>query len=158
MTSAISRRRLLTRLAAVGGAALAWSARGLAQNAIPIVVYKDPNCGCCHKWVEHMNASGFAATVKDTSDVNSIKRARQVSPSLWSCHTALVGDYVIEGHVPASDVKRLLAQRPEGIIGLTIPGMPASAPGMDLKPFQPFTVLGFDARGRTSVFAKHDKG
>ncbi len=104
-----------------------------------------------------MNANGFVATVKDMADVNTVKRAHDVAQPLWSCHTALVGGYVIEGHVPASDVKKLLAQKPQGIIGLTIPGMPASAPGMDMKPFKPYTVLSFNKTGQTTVFAKHDK-
>lgn len=157
MSHALSRRSALGRLLTVFTASLAWSTRAHAQTKIPIVVYKDPNCGCCHLWVGHMNANGFAADVKDMTDVNSVKRAHDVAQPLWSCHTALVGSYVIEGHVPAADVKKLLTQKPKGIIGLTIPGMPASAPGMDMKPFKPYTVLAFDKTGQTTVFAKHDK-
>lgn len=158
MSYPISRRRLLTQFAAAAAAAAGWRRAARAQAAkIPIVVYKDPNCGCCHLWIGHMNANGFAATVKDMADVNSVKHAHDVAQPLWSCHTALVGSYVIEGHVPAADVKKLLAQKPKGIIGLTIPGMPASAPGMDMKPFKPYTVLAFDKTGQTTVFAKHDK-
>jgi hypothetical protein len=81
----------------------------------------------------------------------------QVPRALQSCHTASVGGFVIEGHVPASDVRRLLAEKPKGILGLTIPGMPQSAPGMDGKPFQPYDVLTFDAKGQTTVYAKHTK-
>lgn len=158
MSYPMSRRGLLAQLAAAAGAAVVWRAVHAQAAKISIVVYKSPTCGCCHTWVEHMNASGFVATVKDMSDVNPIKRAHAVTPGLASCHTALVGSYVIEGHVPAADVKRLLAERPKGVVGVTIPGMPQSAPGMDLKPFQPYTVLAFDAQGKTTVFAKHDKG
>jgi hypothetical protein len=128
-----------------------------AQAKIPITVYKDPNCGCCALWVEHLSRTGFAVTVKDSADVDTVKRAHDVPQPLWSCHTALAGGYVIEGHVPAADVKALLARKPKGIVGLTIPGMPASAPGMDLKPFRPYTVLAFDKTGQTSIFAKHDR-
>lgn len=153
----LTRRHLLLQIAGVAAAATAWRSSADAQTKVPIVVYKDPSCGCCHQWVEHMNANGFVASVKDTSELNAVKRAHKVAQPLWSCHTALVGNYVIEGHVPAADVKRLLAQQPKGIVGLTIPGMPSSAPGMDMKPFVPYTVLTFDATGRTTIFARHDR-
>ncbi len=156
-TSALSRRRLLTRLGAVAAAAFAWRTRPAAQAGIPLVVYKDPRCECCQKWVDHMTANGFAATVTDTADINAVKRVQHVAEPLWSCHTALVGGYVIEGHVPATDVQKLLAQKPKGTLGLTIPGMPASAPGMDGQPFRSFTVLAFDIEGRTTTFARHDR-
>jgi hypothetical protein len=153
----LTRRRLLLQFAGIAAAATAWRSSAQAQTKVPIVVYKDPSCGCCQQWVEYMNGNGFAVTVKDTSDLNAVKRAQKVAQPLWSCHTALVGNYVIEGHVPAADVKRLLTQQPKGIVGLTIPGMPASAPGMDMKPFVPYTVLTFDATGRTTIFAKHER-
>lgn len=154
MTESISRRGWLgLTLAAVPFAAGA--SRLFAAEAVPITVYKDPACGCCEQWVAHMNANGFAATVHNTSDVQSIKARNKVPGALASCHTALVAGYVVEGHVPAADVKTLLARKPAGIVGLTIPGMPASAPGMDAKPFQPYTVLAFDAAGKTTVFAEH---
>jgi hypothetical protein len=158
MSQAISRRALLTHLAAFAGAAAAFRVRIEAQAKTPIAVYKDPNCGCCHQWVAHMQANGFAPVVKDVADVNPIKRQHNVPQPLWSCHTALVGSYVIEGHVPAADVRKLLAQKPANVIGLSIPGMPASAPGMYLKPFHPYTVLAFDAKGKTSTYAPHDRG
>ena len=157
MASDLTRRNLLERLCMVASATLAASAGTHAQAKIAMTVYKTPTCTCCHHWVEHMNANGFATTVKDMPDVNPIKRERSVAQALWSCHTALVGGYVIEGHVPAADVKKLLASAPKGVVGLAIPGMPASAPGMDLKPFRPYTVLSFDAQGKTAVFATHDK-
>src|SRR5438067_4521134 len=112
----VSRRHLLQAAATFAATIVA---RDLlrAQSKIPIAVYKDPSCGCCHNWVEHMNASGFAAKVTDTGDVNKIKREHHVPEALWSCHTALVGGYVIEGHVPAADVKRLLTEKPKGVVG-----------------------------------------
>src|SRR5262245_33540493 len=154
MSAPLSRRTLLAGL--VGMATLV--RRGSAAQAkTPVVVYKDPSCGCCRNWVTHMEANGFAATVHDTSDMTSVKARNKVPKSMESCHTAVVGNYVIEGHVPAADVKRLLAAKPAGIVGLAIPGMPASAPGMDVQPFQAYTVLTFDATGKTTVFARHDK-
>lgn len=156
MSHKISRRRALTRLTALASGVLVAHGSS-AQTKIPIAVYKDKSCGCCHQWVEHMKASGFAATVTDTSNLAPIKSRYKVPSKLESCHTAIVGTYVIEGHVPASDVKTLLARKPAGVVGLSIPGMPRSAPGMDLEPFQPYTVLTFDAKGATTVFARHEK-
>ena len=155
-TARISRRRLLSGMAGAA-AVLAWRAWPLAQAKPSLVVYKDPACGCCQQWTTYMGANGFAVTAKDTTDVDAIRRAQHVPAPLSSCHTAIVGGYVIEGHVPAADVKRLLAERPKGVIGLTIPGMPSSAPGMDLKPFTPYTVLAFDVKGLTTIFTRHDR-
>ena len=156
MTQPISRRTLITQLAGLAAIAVAGVRTG-AQTPTRITVYKSPTCGCCGKWVEHMTANGFAATVNNVDDMNPIKQLHKIAAELQSCHTTLVGGYVIEGHVPASDIKKLLAEKRKGIIGLTIPGMPASAPGMDLTPFQPYTVLTFDASGKTAVYARHDK-
>jgi hypothetical protein len=153
----ISRRDAI-RLFSLSAALGVWSAATTYAQSTPLVVYKDPDCGCCEKWVAHMKANGFAPTVTNTRDVASIKRQHHVPDALASCHTALVGGYVIEGHVPAADVKRLLAQKSKGVVGLTIPGMPSSAPGMDMTPFKPYTVLSFDAQGKTTVFAEHRQG
>jgi len=144
----VTRRDLLINLGtmaaavAVGGKALA---AGQATKAkTPIAVYKDPYCGCCGKWVEHMAANGFAPNVTVT-DMGPIRAKYKVGNAVASCHTSVIEGYVIEGHVPASDVRALLVKKPKGIVGITIPGMPPSAPGMDLQPFQPYTVLTFDA-------------
>jgi hypothetical protein len=155
MTNTMTRRTWLQRITHV--LPLAAAAPLLAQTKVPVEVYKDPGCGCCGKWVEHMNANGFAATVHNTSNVQPIKTRYKVPAAVGSCHTAIVGGYVIEGHVPAADVKTLLAKKPAGVIGLAIPGMPQSAPGMDLTPFQPYTVLSFDAAGKTATFAQHTR-
>ena len=154
----ISRRAALGHLAAVAVAATALGGRTSAQAKTRIVVYKDPGCGCCGKWIEHMTANGFAPTVTNMSNAEMapLKALNKVPAALQSCHTSLVAGYVIEGHVPAADVKRLLTAKPRGVVGLTIPGMPASAPGMDLVPFQPYDVLSFDASGKTTLFARHD--
>lgn len=151
----ISRRTAIRHLAAAAAAVSILPGRAHALGGIPIAVYKDASCGCCHKWVEHLTASGFAPTVTDTPAMPAIKTKYKVTERLQSCHTALAGGYVIEGHVPAGDIKKLLATKPKGILGLTIPGMPQSAPGMDMTPFQAFTVLSFDDKGNTAVFAKH---
>jgi hypothetical protein len=150
----ISRRQALLAIpsAAVGVASLT----AFSQTKERITVYKDPNCGCCAKWVEHMEANGYLATVIN-ADMKPIKARFKIPAALESCHTTIVRNFVIEGHVPAADIKRFVSTKHAGIVGLTIPGMPASAPGMDVKPFQPYDVLTFDQAGRTTVFAKHTK-
>ena len=150
----LSRRQWLTRVATVTAALGA--PRLLAQTRTPITVYKDASCGCCSKWVEHMDANGFRAAVFN-SNMAEVHARYKVPAELQSCHTAVIGTTVIEGHVPAADVKKFLAQKPAGMVGLTIPGMPQSAPGMDLVPFQPFSVLAFTAAGKTTVFTRHTK-
>ena len=152
----ISRRTLFARLAAVAPLVFA-SSRVFAQAKTPMMVIKDPSCGCCEKWIAHMTANGFTATVTNTPDMKPVKLRYKVPSALESCHTALIAGYVIEGHVPGADVKTFLARKPAGMLGLTIPGMPASAPGMDLAPFQPYTVLAFDAKGATTPFSTHNK-
>jgi hypothetical protein len=120
----------------------------------PVVsVWKDRNCGCCGGWVTHMRAAGFRVEVTNSDDMPTIKRMTGVPDNLQSCHTARVDGYVIEGHVPASDIRRLLAERPKAL-GLTIPGMPASAPGMDI-PGHPYKVLLFGPGAGNRVFATH---
>jgi hypothetical protein len=120
-----------------------------------VIVYKSPTCGCCDGWIAHMRANGFRVVERDTSDVGAIKRRLGVLPTLVSCHTATVAGYVIEGHVPADDIARLLEERPQ-ILGLAVAGMPAGSPGMEsATPFEPYDVVAFDARGATSVWAKH---
>jgi hypothetical protein len=120
-----------------------------------IVVYKSPTCGCCDSWIEHVRAAGFRVVARDTADVGAVKRRLGVLPSLESCHTAVLHGYVIEGHVPADDILRLLEERP-AIVGLAVAGMPAGSPGMEAtRPHVSYDVVAFDAKGRTSVFARH---
>lgn len=155
MTQDVTRRKLVGDLA-LGAVALTGLAR-LAQAAVQgeaLVVYKNPNCGCCTKWVEYMKANGFRLSVTETTDTEPIKKRYKVPANLQSCHTSVVAGYVIEGHVPAADVRRLLKEKTKGVVGLTIPGMPQSAPGMDGTP-QAYAVLAFDAKGKTTVYAKH---
>jgi hypothetical protein len=119
-----------------------------------VTVYKTPTCGCCKKWVTHLEKSGFEVETIDMRDLGMIKSMSGVEPKLASCHTAQVGGYVIEGHVPADDIKRLLSERP-AVKGLTAPGMPHGSPGMETGHKAPYQVLTFDAEGKTQVFAQH---
>jgi hypothetical protein len=149
-------RRHFLQSVPVALAGLVLGKAAFAQTKEAITVYKDPSCTCCHKWVEHMQANGFVATVTD-GEMSPVKSRFKIPPALESCHTTIVRGFIIEGHVPAADVKRLLTEKPKGVVGLTIPGMPASAPGMDGRPFRPYEVLSFDSTGKTTVYAKHDK-
>ena len=120
-----TRRQLVAGIAA----AIALPALASKPTKIPLEVWKDPNCGCCKDWITYMEDNGFAVTVHDTG--NTAVRAKLGLPArLGSCHTALVGGYLLEGHVPAADVKKLLAQKPKAL-GITVPGMPVGSPGMD---------------------------
>ena len=152
----LNRRRFFLQLLGVLAGATAASRAVFAQAKPALVVYKDAGCLCCQAWVEHMMGHGYKATVTNT-EMAPIKTKYKIPPTLQSCHTTLVGGYVIEGHVPASDIARLLKEKPKDIVGLTIPGMPASAPGMDQMPFRPYTVLSFDARGGSKPYAVHSK-
>ena len=129
----------------------------LAQSAKPVVtVYKTPTCGCCGKWIEHMKTQGFDVKSTDQMDVTPIKTQYGVPLDAQSCHTALVGGYVLEGHVPASAVKKLLAQKP-AIVGLAVAGMPVGSPGMEVPSGQvePYNVVAFDKAGKQTVYEKH---
>ncbi|WP_343314391.1 DUF411 domain-containing protein [Brucella sp. BE17] len=110
----------------------------VSAQAHSVIMYKDPFCGCCEGWAAHMKAAGFDVTIKAEDDMDAIKAHHGVSPKLASCHTAIVDGYVIEGHVPAQAVKQLLAGRPQAK-GLTVPGMPIGAPGMEAPGSTPDT-------------------
>ena len=132
-----------------------------AKHAMPataqrMVVYKSPSCGCCGDWVEHMRAGGFVVEMRDLDNVNPVKERLGVPYGKGSCHTAEVGGYVIEGHVPADDVKRLLAEKPDAK-GLVLPGMPAGSPGMETPDgrSEPYTVELIRRDGTTTAFASH---
>jgi hypothetical protein len=121
--------------------------------AADIVVYKSPTCGCCGKWVEHMEKAGFSVDVENMSDVAPIKRELGVPGRMQSCHTAKVGDYFVEGHVPADLVKRLLADKPD-IKGLTVPGMPMGSPGMEGPRKDSYDVIAVGKDGGYRVYAR----
>jgi hypothetical protein len=120
-----------------------------------VAVFKSPTCGCCAKWTEHMGAAGYAVTSRDMTDMNAVKDEHRVPSSLRSCHTALVAGYVLEGHVPADVVAKLLAERPAGVVGLAVPGMPAGSPGMESADgFKtPYQVMAFTQDGQSRVYA-----
>lgn len=149
-------RRLRLLAASVALIALgAASAAGVSGPPSPtITVYKSPTCGCCNKWVDHMRAAGFKVVTEDMDDLTETKATLGVKPNLASCHTAVVDGYVIEGHVPADLVQRLLEERPK-VAGLAVPGMPMGSPGMEMGGEKdPYQVLTFDKQGKTAVYAK----
>ncbi|MFP5381614.1 MAG: DUF411 domain-containing protein [Gammaproteobacteria bacterium] len=120
-----------------------------------VVMYKDPNCGCCGKWAEHMRTHGFKVREVATTEMGVVKREARVPQALGSCHTAKVGGYVVEGHVPAADVKRMLTDKP-AIAGISAPGMPQGSPGMEGPyPADRYDVVSFDGEGKTAVYARH---
>jgi hypothetical protein len=128
-----------------------------ADTAASIEVWKSATCECCGAWVKHLEANGFTVKVNavDSSALASLKRQAGIGDKLASCHTAKIDGYVIEGHVPGTDIKRLVAEHPDAI-GLTVPGMPLGSPGMEQgMEFEPYDVLLIKKDGATEVFAKH---
>jgi hypothetical protein len=144
-------------LAILLGASLGFgSALVSAETESNIHVYKSPTCGCCTDWVKHLENNGFEVDVSEVDNVTPVKIKAGLTPALSSCHTAFINDYVIEGHVPADDIKRLLSQAPQAR-GLSVPGMPAGSPGMEMGDRKdPYQVLLFNANGQTQVFAEHN--
>ena len=128
------------------------------RTAAPTVeVFKSPTCGCCANWVKHLEAHGFATKVTDIEDMTQVKSKYGVPGRLQSCHTGVVNGYVLEGHVPAADVQRLLKERPT-VVGVAVPGMPVGSPGMEVgSTVQPYDVLTFNKQGQTTVFASHGR-
>lgn len=118
-----------------------------------ITVYHSPTCGCCKKWISYLKSNGFVVKSIEQEDLSEIKADAGVTSKLASCHTAMVQGYVIEGHVPAADIQRLLAEKPK-VLGLAAPGMPGAGPGMDTGK-DPYDVLAFDAKGKTTVWERH---
>jgi len=144
-------------LGIAAGSLVVTGARVLAAQAdLPeVVVYKTPTCGCCSLWVAHLRDAGFKVRVTDRDDLGDIRREWKVPAKMAACHTARVGRYVIEGHVPAADIRRLLQDQPR-VDGLAVPGMPIGSPGMEQgERVEPYDVLGFNAAGETRVFASH---
>ena len=161
----MDRRRFLSQTLLAGAAVslpASLRAQGTAQGRTatplpPLTVYKSASCGCCRAWVDHMRGAGFTVRTVDTEDLGRVKGELGVPDALQSCHTAVIGAFLVEGHVPAADVKRLLAQKP-AVRGLAVPGMPIGSPGMgqgDPKDYDRYEVMAFTAQGRTSVFARH---
>jgi len=137
---------------------VAFPASAATDGAPAIEVWKSPTCGCCGKWVEHLEANGFEVKAKNTSPamLDRIKRQAGIEEKLASCHTGLIDGYAVEGHVPAADIKKLLEERPDAI-GLTVPDMPIGSPGMEQPDgkTEPYDVLLVKKDGSTEVFARH---
>jgi hypothetical protein len=130
---------------------------GTGAQAPPAVdVFKTPTCGCCAKWVEHLRGEGFAVKTTELANLTEVKAKHRVPMDVQTCHTAIVGGYVIEGHVPAADIKRLLKERP-AVVGLAVPGMPIGSPGMEGAVQNRYDVLSFDKQGTTRVFSTHGR-
>ncbi len=122
-----------------------------------ITAYRSPTCGCCGAWVNHMQAQGFQVQDNIVEDMEGVKRGHNVPEGLASCHTAIANGYVIEGHIPAADVKRLLTEKPDDVVGIAVPGMPIGSPGMESGNIkEPYTVFTFNQAGQTTVFAEHN--
>lgn len=148
-------RPAFLRLVSALGLVAAFAGGPVFAAGEEVVMYKDPNCGCCGKWAEHMRASGFAVKEVSSTAMSAVKREAGVPQALASCHTAKIGGYVVEGHVPAADVRRLLAEKPK-VAGIAAPGMPAGSPGMEGPfPAERYDVVSFDADGKHRTFASH---
>ncbi len=145
-------RSVIPWLFSAGFAALVACAETTAT--VGIEVYKTPTCGCCSKWIDHLESHGFEVRAHDLRDLSQLKRDHGVPRELASCHTAIVDGYVIEGHVPASDVARLLEERP-AVRGLAVPGMPIGSPGMEGPRPERYHVYSFDSSGARQVFSTH---
>jgi len=153
---------MLSRMLAIGlvTAVVSMSGAHAAQRQAPqgpmVEVYKTPTCGCCANWVKHLQANGFATRVTDLQNLSEVKAKHNIPGPAQSCHTAVVGGYVLEGHVPAADVRRLLKERP-AVLGIAVPGMPIGSPGMEVpnvKP-QPYNVMSFDRLGELKIYSSH---
>lgn len=126
-----------------------------AADALPrVLMYKNPSCGCCGLWADHMRSDGFEVRVVTLDDLAPIKRKAGVPADLETCHTALVGDFTVEGHVPAEAVRRLLGTHPD-VVGIGVPGMPAGSPGMPSATPEPFRVIAFAADGSRHLFMSY---
>jgi len=129
----------------------------LASDKIEVVMYKNPGCECCTKWAALMNQDQFEVIERPIPNIIEVKREKGVPPRFESCHTAMVGEYFVEGHVPIEDVNRLLKEKPEGAIGLSVPGMPVGSPGMEVPGRQAdkFDVFLVKEDGTTEIFASY---
>jgi hypothetical protein len=144
-------------LASATAAARSTSASSSSSKALPkVLVHKSESCGCCGAWVDHLRAAGFTVEVRNSDNLQPVKQRLAITPSMMSCHTAEVGGYFVEGHVPATDIRRLLAETPD-VRGLVLPGMPLGSPGMEVPDgrVQPYVVSSVDKQGQLSDYAHH---
>lgn len=155
----IERRRFLTLVGGLAIAATPLVAAGPARARPPMRVHRDPSCGCCEAWVAHVRKAGYDARIEVAPDLDAVKQRLGVPEALASCHTAEIDGWLVEGHVPAEIIDRLLAERP-AIRGLAVPGMPIGSPGMETPGMapEPFRVIAFADGGRMSVFADFPRG
>jgi len=159
-TGMMQRRGFVARIAGLVGVGVVgrrlWAELPSAMSPTPITVYKSRTCGCCTKWVDHIRANGFAPEVHDEEEMEALKDRLKVPEGVRSCHTAQIDGYLIEGHVPATDIRRLLAERPK-TAGLAVPGMPSLTPGMAPPGVEPrdYEVVSFQPDGSTKLFARH---
>lgn len=152
MNRAMNRTKAV--LAAIGIAAAIVLQGGSAAEASDVNVYKAPSCGCCDAWADHLRDNGFTVAVEDVEDLDAVKQRLGVPAPLQSCHTATVEGYVVEGHVPAADIRRLLTEQPEAT-GLAVPGMPIGSPGMEQGDRrEPYATTLFGPDGQ-STYARH---
>lgn len=151
-------KRIKTLLSAV---LLATSLAGQAEEAVSdkeITVYRSPTCGCCGKWIDHVKQNRFIVKDIVSNDMQAIKQKYGVPANLASCHTAVVDGYIVEGHVPATDIEKLLETKPD-VVGISAPGMPMGSPGMEMgSRADDFDVMSFDKAGNVKVFAEHKGG
>jgi hypothetical protein len=141
-----------------GGGRQAFAVATPDQSLPTLVVFKTSTCGCCSGWVEHMRQAGFTVDVRDVANNTELMRVKVdagVPGAMATCHTSLIDGYLVEGHVPADQVKRLVAERPQ-VAGLAVPGMPMGSPGMEGPGAQPYQVYSFDRQGGGAVFAEVD--
>lgn len=134
-------------------------ALAITVSSVPVLaatgeVFKSPSCGCCSKWVDHMTANGFELKVYNQHNMQPIKQKHGITGKLFSCHTAIIEGYVIEGHVPAADIKRLLEEKPD-IAGLAVPKMPHGTPGMETGRVDPYHVVAFRKDGSSYHFSSY---
>jgi hypothetical protein len=152
--SHLSPARFITRILLLVAVTVTTAMAQSAEKPVPVTVYKTATCGCCAKWNDHLRTHGFDVTSNDVeyTALESIKEKHGVPNKMRSCHTALVGDYVVEGHVPADVIRKLLKEQPK-VLGIAVPGMPMGSPGMEGFRKDAYDVLTFDAQGGAAVFA-----
>ena len=143
----LTRRALLMTVSALAVTGPAYA------EPVSVMLYKNPECGCCDVYADYLRHSGFTVTAKATNDLSEISRKAGIPPDLQGCHTSFIGDYVIDGHVPVEAIRKLLAERP-AIKGITLPGMPAGSPGMVGDKEGPFTIYAIDTNGQSRVYMK----
>ncbi|MDF1779903.1 MAG: DUF411 domain-containing protein [Alcanivoracaceae bacterium] len=148
-------KKLRSLLLTLSSSAVLLILSGAAMANPEIEIFKSPSCGCCTKWADYLKDNGFDVKLKETENLNPIKMSARIPAGKGSCHTAFIDGYVIEGHVPAEDIKRLLEEKPDAQ-GLTVPGMPVGSPGMEMGARKDaYQVLIFQKDGTTEVFSEH---